>query len=187
MNDFVIYSDLYKNDLLYNVHDDSQERYDYVIRFVEENTSIRSIIDISYFRGVLLYKLKKLNRDLMLYGTDLDFFNPISDVHFLKLDLKNTKDYEIFYDKRFDLLCCLDVLEHLHKKNLDDVFKLFTTISTRFCFNIANHSDKRNGVELHLIQESKQWWLDKLNEYFIVKKSFNLVNNLLYCFILEKK
>lgn len=68
--------------------------------------------------------------------------------------------------KPFKGLYCMDVLEHLPPEELDANLKKLTTFAPKALFGIANHSDKWNRIELHLIQEDAKWWEAKLKQYY---------------------
>ncbi len=108
------------------------------------------------------------------------------DVNFIKLDLSNSSDYDKFTET-YDLLSCMDVLEHIEEKHINDILSFFCKLSQKFCFTIANHSDIHNGIELHVTRKNKEWWDKKLNNYFNIKNSFVKYDNRLYCYTLEKK
>lgn len=72
-------------------------------------------------------------------------------------------------DIQFDAIICMDVLEHIPLSNLDEnLTALSNMLRTEGAalFFIANHSDKINGIELHLIQENEHWWKEKLEKFF---------------------
>jgi hypothetical protein len=91
----------------------------------------------------------------------------------------------MFKKKQFELLTCLDVLEHIEKKCVDDVLHNFSLISEYSVLTIANHSDVLNGVELHVIQEKMTFWLPYLNKYFEVLDQREHYNGRLYLLILK--
>jgi len=69
-----------------------------------------------------------------------------------------------------DLVCCLDVLEHIEPGYVGEVLLDLRSITTRFgFFSIATSpaakflSDGRNA---HLIQKPSSWWLPRLCEHF---------------------
>lgn len=77
-----------------------------------------------------------------------------------------------------DLVCCLDVLEHIEPDCIDDVLDdlarltkrtLFAVIATRPA--VKSLPDGRN---CHLIQEPIMWWLPKLNRRFVIAAFNNL-------------
>jgi hypothetical protein len=71
-----------------------------------------------------------------------------------------------------DLVCCIDVLEHIEPHLVENVIKDLSRITTKFGFFSIHMgpagkilSDGRNA---HLIQKPSSWWLKLLTEYFEV-------------------
>lgn len=69
-----------------------------------------------------------------------------------------------------DLVCCIDVLEHIEPDRLDNVLKELGTLVTQFGFFSVHMgpasktlSDGRNA---HLTQQPSSWWLPKLCQHF---------------------
>lgn len=69
-----------------------------------------------------------------------------------------------------DLVCCIDVLEHIEPDCLDDVLDDLKRVTKRFGFFTIHTgpavkvlSDGRNA---HLTQEGYKWWLPKLWDRF---------------------
>ena len=74
--------------------------------------------------------------------------------------------------KKADLICCVDVLEHIEPVYIDNVIAELSSITIKHCFCTVNRgpaikllSDGRNA---HLIQESTSWWLEKFVKHFEV-------------------
>lgn len=72
--------------------------------------------------------------------------------------------------KEADLVCCIDVLEHIEPQYLDNVLHDLHSITTNIGFLTVHMgpagkvlSDGRNA---HLIQEQTSWWLPKICNYF---------------------
>jgi len=176
------YKNIFNGNDGYNLHIIDKERYDFVIDDVIRYKH-KKLIDISSGRGFLIKYLKELIRDIEITSTDLEKFNNL-DVEFIRLDLCEKDDYKNVMGT-YDLLSCLDVLEHVEEKYIDDILMFFRTLSNRFCLGVANHPDIQNGIELHLIQEDKDWWDRKLSKYFKIIESFKMYDDKLYCYILE--
>jgi hypothetical protein len=71
-----------------------------------------------------------------------------------------------------DLVCCIDVLEHIEPELIDNVIGQLAKITTGLGFYSVHMgpagkilSDGRNA---HLIQKPSSWWLKKFVEYFDV-------------------
>ena len=74
--------------------------------------------------------------------------------------------------KPADLVCCIDVLEHIEPDLLENVLQELSTLVTRVGFFTIHQgpagktlSDGRNA---HLIQKPTSWWLPRLSKYFEV-------------------
>jgi hypothetical protein len=71
-----------------------------------------------------------------------------------------------------DLVCCIDVLEHIEPDLIDNVISELAKITLNFGFFSIHMgpaskilSDGRNA---HLIQKPTSWWLPKISEHFDV-------------------
>lgn len=71
-----------------------------------------------------------------------------------------------------DLVCCIDVLEHVEPELLDNVLQELARITVNLGFFSIHQgpaakvlSDGRNA---HLIQQPSSWWLPRLSQYFEV-------------------
>lgn len=72
--------------------------------------------------------------------------------------------------KPADLVCCIDVLEHIEPEFIDHVIQELAHITVKYgLFSVHTGpavkilSDGRNA---HLIQEASSWWLPKFCRYF---------------------
>jgi len=72
--------------------------------------------------------------------------------------------------KEADLVCCIDVLEHIEPDLVDNVIKELSLVTKNIGFYTVHMgpagkvlSDGRNA---HLIQEPTSWWLEKFIKYF---------------------
>lgn len=73
-------------------------------------------------------------------------------------------------DGVFDLVCCIDVLEHIEPKCLEDVLRAIRKKTERLAFLTIHTgpagktlSDGRNA---HLIQQPMRWWRKALDRHF---------------------
>ena len=180
-----VYDEIFKKES-YNVHDSDIDRYHFVIDEVINN-NFKTIIDISSGKGNLIKLLLNLNQDLKITSTDINKYHSF-DVEFFEIDLSNNiANNENLKNKKYDILTCLDVLEHLEEKYIDGILKSFSLLSNRVLLNIANHSDIQNGVELHLTQKNFEWWNSKIENYFNIESIEVKYNNRLYVYNLKTK
>jgi hypothetical protein len=71
-----------------------------------------------------------------------------------------------------ELVCCIDVLEHIEPELLDNVLDHLCTLCDPLgLFSIHTHPAKKtlsDGRNAHLTQQGHQWWLPKLKRRFDV-------------------
>lgn len=76
--------------------------------------------------------------------------------------------------KSADLVCCIDVLEHIEPELLDNVLTSLADITKKVGF-FSIHTGPAvkvlpDGRNAHLIQKPNSWWLRQLIKYFEVKQ-----------------
>ena len=175
----------------YSIHGINELRYQISNDYVKKN-NVQNMVDIGSGRGILLDLLNKENPNLKILSTDLNKFHNLN-FDFKEIDLSN-KDTFFNIDNKFQLLTCLDVLEHLEKHCIEDVFKWFSEVSENQVLTIANHSEILHGEEIHLIQEDMSYWEPIVSKYFdIVHKEEKVFlthlgqRNYLYILITKSK
>ena len=71
-----------------------------------------------------------------------------------------------------DLVCCIDVLEHIEPELIDNVITELSNICTNLGFFSIHMGPAAktliDGRNAHLIQKPTSWWLGKLISYFEV-------------------
>jgi hypothetical protein len=76
--------------------------------------------------------------------------------------------------RNYDPVICTDVLEHVEPECLDEVLDDLRRVTRKVgFFVIATRPAKKllpDGRNAHLIQESLQWWLPKLQQRFTVSQ-----------------
>lgn len=112
------------------------------------------------------------------------------------------KDFEYYpYDpvfpeygepERAELVCCIDVMEHIEEEFLENILYEIFQITLKFCyFSIATTPAKKilsDGRNAHIIQKPSRWWLPKLCKYFNVEFLKNNKNGfIVLCKAIETK
>lgn len=182
------YKKIYENSFLhenYNLHPNEEFRFQYVLEFVK-NKNTKSIIDIGSGRGNLVKILKNFDTEIEICSTDLKKFHDL-DVSFFELNLCEKDSFDKLPKKKFELLTCLDVLEHIEKNCVDFVLYQFAKLSNNSILTIANHSDILNGVELHIIQENFNYWKPQIEKYFVIDNFTEYYGGRLYVLNLKSK
>ena len=79
-----------------------------------------------------------------------------------------------------DVVCCIDVLEHIELDYLPSVLADLAVITRRLgLYSIATGPAKKvlaDGRNAHLIQKPSSWWLPKLCEHFEVHQMQRVAN-----------
>jgi len=73
--------------------------------------------------------------------------------------------------QKYDVIVCIDVLEHIPEHLVDDVIKHIRSMSEFVIFDIGVVEavvTLPNGDNAHCTVRSVEWWLDKLGKYFTV-------------------
>jgi 2-polyprenyl-3-methyl-5-hydroxy-6-metoxy-1,4-benzoquinol methylase len=142
----------------------------------------KSAIDIGSGRGPVLLELMEVMPADHILSCDLENFHDM-EVPFEVVDLtiKNDRDKIVEY---FDLLTCLDVLEHIEEKYMDDILQFFKRTARKIIIIVANHSDVQKGTELHLIQQPMLWWITLFERYFKIIDSKSIHDDRAYVFVM---
>jgi len=73
--------------------------------------------------------------------------------------------------KDFDLVLCIDILEHLEEKDLDKTLELIKNYGKNFLFSIPFIGDSNlESDPTHKIKKERQWWINKISNKFRVKE-----------------
>lgn len=163
MNYLKTYTKMFE-DTEYGLHPKDEPRYSFVLNHLSEASNINSLLDIGSGRGTLLKEVNSYFPHISLSSIDLFNFHNLDFVEFTACDI--TQSIPIKTDRKFSLVTCLDVLEHISRDKIEVVLDRISQLGDRFLFTIANHSDIVNGQELHLIQEPSPFWNKKLKVKF---------------------
>jgi hypothetical protein len=72
--------------------------------------------------------------------------------------------------QKADLVCCIDVLEHIEPELIDNVLDELASITTNLGFFSIHMGPAgktlADGRNAHLIQKPTSWWLERLVEHF---------------------
>ena len=127
----------------------SSGRWADIIREITETEKLKSVLDYGCGQGQLRAKLGDIvsEYDPCIAGKDSD-------------------------PKPADLVCCMDVLEHIEPECLEDVLHhLRSKVRKRLFFTISLSKASKNlpdGRNAHLNIETVEWWIERLAPYFRV-------------------
>ena len=126
----------------------------------------RSILDYGTGKGRLVKHLRsKLPNNILVNG-----FDPAVDRWLQKPS------------HSFDILTCLDVLEHVEPESIDAVFSDIKALTNNFCFLIIDLqpaikrlSDGRNA---HVLLAPCDWWISRVSQHFTSGAAFPLLHTI---------
>jgi len=76
------------------------------------------------------------------------------------------------HNDTWDLILCIDILEHVDEDKLDNVLKSIYNKANSFIFSIPFEGNPNLHADpTHKIKRSKDWWLSKLTKYFKITDS----------------
>ena len=139
--------------------------YDEIYEFIKFYTP-DSIIDYGCSHGNLIKKIKEDFPDILIDG-----FDP------------GVPEYEKFPTRKYDVLISCDVLEHIEPEFLSLTLQKIENLYTKKCkLIIACYPAKKtlpDGRNAHLIVESENWWLEKIQKSMHHSKIINRVTKIL--------
>ena len=137
----------------------------------------KNILDLGCGYGHFGYCFKFLNENLHYLGIEKSGWaiekTPYKNLTLEKYDIRDPLNL-----KDFDLVLCIDILEHLEEKDLDQVLGNLKTYGKKFLFSIPYLGNPELDIDLtHKIKKEKTWWVNKLSNYFKISE---VPDNFLY-------
>lgn len=136
------------------------ERDDYGVASVKFAPLVTHMVNLHKISTLLDYGAGK--------GRLRDALNPVSPVMVECYD-PGIEEFSSEPDPA-ELVCCIDVLEHIEPDNLHDVLAHLASKTERFAFLTVHCGPAAkvlpDGRNAHLIQEPPEWWLPQLNWHF---------------------
>ena len=70
----------------------------------------------------------------------------------------------------FDLVLVLDVLEHIEEKDISITLGHISNYGKKFLFSIPYIGDPNLDLDpTHVTKKTKEWWVNKLSQFFKIK------------------
>lgn len=131
----------------------------------------KTILDIGCGFGLYGIAARTINPNIEYTGVEISKY--VGDNWNANLGILINEDIKaVSINKQFDLVLFVDVLEHLTYENLDIVLKNECNRDSKFIFSIPFEGDPNLEADsTHIIKEDKQWWINKLSEYFKISEA----------------
>ena len=102
-------------------------------------------------------------------GVELSEFAVKQNPYKLDLIKGNIIDYKDA--NKYELVLCLDILEHLTESELDKTLENIQYLGYNYLFSIPFIGDPNLMADnTHKIHQTKDWWLQKLNHFFEIRE-----------------
>ena len=123
----------------------------------------KSVIDVGCGIGTFLHVFKQ-NGISDYLGVDGDWVDKEMLSRYIELDKFKVTDLEngVDIDRKFDLVICLEVVEHLKEDSADKIVKDLTSLSDVILFSAAIPGQ---GGQNHINEQWLEYWLEKFKKH----------------------
>ena len=126
------------------------------------NGMCSSVLDYGTGKGMLVDRLRAQLPDTI----DIDGFDPA------------VPKWSNKPNSPADIVLCLDVLEHVERKSIDDVMSDIQRLTRLFCLVVVDLRPAvktlPDGRNAHILLEPSDWWVSRFSKYFKCQTSFEL-------------
>ena len=148
-------------DGFFNYNDLADESAEYVIKVLLDKLSLQSVLDIGCARGIWLKKWENSGVN-SIHGVDGEYLDRnkivIDDEQFTCRDIAQPFDL----GKKFDLVQCLEVAEHIDEKNADDLVENLVRHGDMILFSAATPGQ---GGEHHVNEQWYEYWYKRFQKH----------------------
>lgn len=146
---------IYKNNFFNYVDRSSSLSAKHTLSLIDLPFEINSILDVGCGRGAWLAEWKKSLEEVNVLGIDGHYVNQamlaIEKSEFMALDISNSFNL----NKRFDLVQCLEVAEHIENSKSKALIKNLITHGDIILFSAATPGQ---GGEHHVNEQKLEYW-----------------------------
>lgn len=145
----------------------NHDRFKIAKKFISQ-IKVNSILDVGVGRGHFF-------KEMQGNGYFIQGIEPSNEARKILNDpnIKFGYSHQIPYDTEdYDVVVCLDVLEHVPYILLEDTLKEISRVSRKYAIiSVANHSDVVEGLEVHISKMPFCKWRDMIIEFFLILRS----------------
>lgn len=179
MNYKDLYDQMYSEYPTYNNHYPNEPRFYFAFSNIDLSLNLK-VLDLGTGKGTLYKELIKLP-NLKVDAADL---NQYGDFPIIQLNITNQEEWSNI--EQYDVIFCLDVLEHILEEDLDVVLSNIAKHSKYSILTTANHDDDPGQPILHVTKEKLPFWQEKISKYFSILKIENY-SDIWYNFVCSSK
>lgn len=161
------YDYLFENNDLYNANR-NHPRYDIAEKLLKKCERVKLVADIGCGRCIFFEKLQR--KGLQVFGVDPSMV--IINSKKSPFVIYGTCDDTPFADNLFDVVFCLDVLEHIPEILIPNSLKELYRISKKYLIiSAASHEDIVENLKVHISIKSYPEWEKIISKYFKIVSS----------------
>ena len=164
-------------------HGGSTREFAKIIKKIIEKNQIKNMLDYGCGKGFFYdnpfyLKEEKIDPLKKFWNIDIDLYDPCYE-----------KYSDLSPDKIYDLIICIDVLEHVPRQDINWLLNKIFSISKKYVFiNLACYYSNAllpDGSNAHINVNDKNWWFNKILKF---KKKYSHLKIICVCsYLLEDK
>lgn len=141
-----------------NTHEKKDSIKNYRRIFRNYKIKAKTVLDLGCGRGMFVKHCRE--KGMEAYGVDFsDYAGTLIPEWFIKQDIRKELP---FPNKKFDVVICSAVFEHLPEEDIDKVYKEMQRVGKNLFAVIGYRSKISNGIETHLTIKDWNWWIKKI-------------------------
>ncbi len=158
------YDHLFETNTIYNANTE-HPRYDVAERFLKRCEGVQLVADIGTGRGIFLKRLQRLGLQVFAVEPSRIIIERLKSPFIVY----GTCDDLPFASDLFDVVFCLDVLEHIPERLTDESLRELRRVTKRYTvLSVATHEDCVDHLQLHITLKPYAEWERILSRYFTI-------------------
>ena len=146
---------LHQSDPSFGINDTGlTKRLPLAIERLSRSTPISSVLDYGTGKGFLVDHL----RAHLPSSITVDGFDP------------SVEKWSKFLRPNYDLITCIDVLEHIDIQYIDDTIRQLKQMANLFCYVTIDLQPAvkklKDGRNAHVMLAPSEWWITRFSQYF---------------------
>ena len=146
-----------------------------LVKNIIKQNNIKSMLDYGCGKGFYYENAVNIsginNKNLReFWGINIDIYDPCYE----KYNILNQ-------DKKYDLIICIDVLEHIPKEDIPSVLSLISNLTNKYIFlNVACNEAVAllpNGENAHINIQEPEWWYEQILQIINVRENLKIICN----------
>ena len=161
-----LYEELHKRDSSFGSRGDAGGVTKNIKQAIEslKKANVKSILDYGTGKGGLVHSL----RNSLPPGYIVDGYDP------------SVEEWKNKPQQKYDLVTCLDVIEHLDIANIDEFLISVKNVTQHFCFLLIDLQPAvqilSNGRNAHTLLAPHDWWSSKIAAHFYTTINMPIFN-----------